>query len=99
MKINPLDAKSLGLSEGDLVKLTTVQGSITCEATLFEGVRPGTVAKAFGQGHWAYGRTAALEFGKLPRGGNNNDILPPAHEHLSGSAAYYGAIGVRVEKV
>ncbi|OJW67682.1 MULTISPECIES: molybdopterin-dependent oxidoreductase [Aeromonas] len=99
VKINPLDAKSLGLSEGDLVKLTTVQGSITCEATLFEGVRPGTVAKAFGQGHWAYGRTAALEFGKLPRGGNNNDILPPAHEHLSGSAAYYGAIGVRVEKV
>jgi len=32
-------------------------------------------------------------------GGNNNTILPPAHEHLSGSAAFYGQIGVRLEKI
>ncbi len=97
-KLNPIDAKKLGIENGDKIKITSIQGDITCQAKLFEGVRPGTVAKAFGQGHWAYGRTASVKFGSKPLGGNNNDLLPPAYEHLSGSSAFYGQIGVRVEK-
>ncbi|WP_028865486.1 molybdopterin-dependent oxidoreductase [Psychromonas aquimarina] len=98
-KLNPLDAQKLGISDGDTIRITSLQGSITCQAALFEGVRPGTVAKAFGQGHWAYGRTASQQFGKTPFGGNNNELLPPVYEQLSGSSAFYGQIGVRVEKV
>ena len=98
-KLNPIDAEKLGIQDGDPIRITSIQGSITCEASLFEGVRPGTVAKAFGQGHWAYGRVAARQFGKEALGGNNNELLPSAYEHLSGSSAFYGQIGVRVEKV
>ncbi|TNF98132.1 MAG: dehydrogenase [Gammaproteobacteria bacterium] len=98
-KLNPKDASKLGITNGDRIKLTTTTGSITCEAALWEGVQPGTVAKAFGQGHWAYGRKSSVVFGKHPRGGNNNLLLPAEFERLSGSSAFYGQIGVRVEKV
>ena len=98
-KLNPADALRLGIVDGDRIRLTTTTDSITCEAALWEGVRPGTVAKAFGQGHWAYGRISSLAFGKTPRGGNNNLLLPAEYERLSGSSAFYGQIGVRVERV
>jgi hypothetical protein len=66
---------------------------------LWEGVRPGTVAKCYGQGHWAYGRVAAKEFMKTPRGGSNNDILVDDYDRLSGSTARNGGFtGVRVQK-
>ncbi|WP_375749195.1 molybdopterin-dependent oxidoreductase [Vibrio sp. HN007] len=98
-KLNPVDAEALGIKDGDTIRITSIQGSMTCEAGIFEGVRPGTVAKAFGQGHWAYGKVASAEFGKTPFGGSNNEVLPPAFEQLSGSSAFYGQIGIRVEKV
>ncbi len=98
-KLNPADASRLGIADGDRIRLTTTTGSITSEAALWEGVWPGTVAKAFGQGHWAYGRISSLVFGKTPWGGNNNLLLPAEYERLSGSSAFYGQIGVRVEKV
>ena len=97
-KLNPVDARRLGIADGDRIRLATVAGSIVCEAALHEGVRPGTVAKAFGQGHWAYGRHSAERFGKTARGGNNNDLIPVDYDRLSGSSVFYGQIGVRVEK-
>jgi hypothetical protein len=58
---------------------------------LWEGVRPGTVTKCYGQGHWAYGRVAAADFkNRIPRGGSNNALLPPEYERLSGSTARHG---------
>jgi len=98
-KLNPIDAKALNIKEGDTVRITSQQGNIICKAALFEGIRPGTVAKAFGLGHWAYGRVASEQFGETPFGGNNNELLPPVYEQLSGSSAFYGQIGVRIEKV
>jgi len=98
-KINPVDAKKLEIKNGDQVKLTSQTGSLVCTAKLWEGVRPGTVAKCYGQGHWAYGRLAAKKFGEVPRGGNNNDIIPAQYEALSGSSAYYGVTRIKVEKV
>jgi len=98
-KINPVDAKKLGIKNGDRVKLTSPTGSLVCTAKLWEGVRPGTVAKCYGQGHWAYGRLAAKKFGEVPRGGNSNDIIPAQYEALSGSSAYYGVTRIKVEKV
>ncbi|MEI6859598.1 MAG: arsenate respiratory reductase molybdopterin-containing subunit ArrA [Shewanella sp.] len=98
-KINPIDGKKLGLKSGDLVKIISTVGELTCSVNLWEGVRPGHVAKCFGQGHWACGRYAAKEFGKQERGGNNNDIIPSRFDRLSGSTAYYGHIRIRIEKV
>ncbi len=98
-KINPVDAKPLGIQDGDRVRITSAFGSIECNASLFEGVRPGSVAKAFGRGHWAYGKVAAEKFGMVPKGGNNNELLPHAFEALSGSSAFYGEIGIKIEKV
>jgi anaerobic selenocysteine-containing dehydrogenase len=101
LKINPKDAKKLAIKNGDTVKVTSVSGSMTVTAKLWEGVRPGTVTKAYGQGHWAYGRLAARDYASFtPRGGNNNSIMPAEYERLSGSTVRNGGFtGVKVEKV
>ena len=84
VKMNPADGKRLGLKTGDMVKVTSTNGSMVTRLKLWEGVRPGAVAKCYGQGHWAYGRVASKEFGKVPRGGNNNDVLVDDYDRLSG---------------
>ncbi len=98
-KINPVDARKLGLETGDRMKLISPTGQLECTAKVWEGVRPGTIAKCYGQGHWAYGKLAAKVFGKVPRGGSSNDIIPAQYDRLSGSSAYYGVVRVRVEKI
>jgi len=98
-KINPLDGVKYGIESGDRIRLVSPTGQLECTAKLWEGTRPGTVAKAYGQGHWAYGRVASQEFGRTPRGGNNNDILPADYDRLSGSSAYYGVTRIKIEKV
>ncbi|WP_461201853.1 molybdopterin-dependent oxidoreductase [Anoxybacillus sp. TBDG-1] len=100
VKINPADGKKLGIKTGDKVKIISPTGSIVCTAKLWEGVRPGTVGKCYGQGHWAYGRIAALDYNKkIARGGNNNEILPADYERISGSTARHGGVTrVKIEK-
>jgi anaerobic selenocysteine-containing dehydrogenase len=100
VKMNPVDGAKLGLKSGDTVKITSMTGTISCELKLWEGVRPGTVAKCYGQGHWAYGRVAAKDFAKaIPRGGNNNEILVDDYDRLSGATARNGGFtGVRIQK-
>lgn len=101
LKMNPVDGAKLGLKTGDAVKITSPAGSIVTQVKLWEGIRPGTVTKTFGQGHWAYGRVAAQDYAKaLPRGGNNNEILVDDYDRLSGATARNGGFtGVRIEKV
>jgi len=78
----------LGIAEGDMVRVTSVIGSLEVRARLWEGVQPGTVAKCFGQGHWAYGRVASKDFaGFVPRGANFNEIMPDDYDRLTGSTA------------
>jgi len=98
-KLNPLDAARLGLREGDQVRLVSPIGSLKCQVRLWEGTRPGTVAKCYGQGHWVYGRVASKVFGKVPRGGSNNDLIPADYDRFSGSSARNAVVRVRIEKV
>jgi len=100
VKMNPADGARLGLKTGDMVRLTSPAGAIVVKLKLWEGVRPGTVAKAYGQGHWAYGRIAARDFAKaIPNGGNNNDLLVDDYDRLSGATARNGGFtGVRIQK-
>lgn len=101
LKMNPVDAEALGLNDGDTVKITSTTGSISARLKRWEGLRPGTVAKCYGQGHWAYGRVAAADFAEhVPLGGNNNEILYPEYERLSGSTARHGGPSrVKIERV
>jgi anaerobic selenocysteine-containing dehydrogenase len=101
IKMNPADGQRLGLKSGDMVKVASPAGAITVKLKLWEGVRPGTVTKCYGQGHWAYGRVAAKDYAKaVPRGGNNNEILVDDYDRLSGSTARNGGFtGVAVTKV
>jgi len=100
LKMNPADGAKLGLKTGDSVKVTSVAGTIVTKLKLWEGVRPGTVAKCYGQGHWAYGRVAAKDYAKAQaRGGNNNEILVDDYDRLSGATARNGGFtGVKVQK-
>jgi anaerobic selenocysteine-containing dehydrogenase len=99
LKMNPADGARLGLRTGDTVRVTSPAGSIVTTIKLWEGVRPGTVTKCYGQGHWAYGRVAAKEYGKAARGGNNNEILVDDYDRLSGATARNGGFtGVAIQK-
>jgi anaerobic selenocysteine-containing dehydrogenase len=98
-KINPVDAKKLGIQNKDAIRLTSPTGTIECTAKLWEGVQPGTVAKCFGQGHWVYGRLASKVFGKEARGGNNNDLIPAVYDRLSGSTVRHAGTRVKIEKL
>ncbi|MEN8262607.1 MAG: molybdopterin-dependent oxidoreductase [Nitrospirota bacterium] len=101
LQINPKDAAKLGIKDGDRIKVTSTVASIIVNAHLWEGLRPGTVAKCYGQGHWAYGRTAAKDYHKaMPRGGNNNLLMPDDYDRLSGSTVRNGGFtGVKIEKI
>jgi anaerobic selenocysteine-containing dehydrogenase len=98
-KINPVDAAKLGIADGDRIRIESPTGRLECIARLWEGVRPGTVAKCYGQGHWVYGRLASKEFGKVPRGGNNNDVIPALYDRLSGSTVRHAAARVKIVKL
>ena len=98
-RINPIDAKKFNVKNGDDIKVISETGEINCKAKLWEGVRPGTLSKSYGQGHWAYGSVASKEFGKTPRGGNNNVVIHTDYDRLSGATARHGFTRVRIEKV
>ena len=100
LKMNPADGAKLGLKTGDTVKITSMAGAMVTKLKLWEGVRPGTVAKCYGQGHWAYGRVAAKDYAKaVPNGGNNNEILVDDYDRLSGATARNGGFtGVKIQK-
>jgi anaerobic selenocysteine-containing dehydrogenase len=100
IKIHPSDARRYRLATGDDVRVISPVGEIRCKLKVFQGVRPGTACKTFGQGHWAFGRVAAADFEvHRARGGNNNTVIPADYERLSGSTAYYGNFRVRIERV
>ena len=85
--------------DGDPIRLVSPVGKIECTAKLWKGTRPGTIAKCYGQGHWAYGKLASEVFGRIPRGGNNNVLIPALYDRLSGSTVRHAGTRVKVEKV
>jgi anaerobic selenocysteine-containing dehydrogenase len=100
LKVNPKDGKGLGLKSGDWVKVVSPEKEVKIQVLLWEGVRPGTVNKTFGMGHWAYGRLAAADYGRhIARGFNNNELLPADYDRLSGSTARHAVSRVKIVKI
>jgi molybdopterin-containing oxidoreductase family iron-sulfur binding subunit len=85
VEVNPETAEELGVSNGDLVEVSSEAGSVTAPAFVYRGIRPDTVAIPLGQGHTAYGRNAR------GRGVNPLDLLPGASaDGVSGALALAG---------
>ena len=58
LEIHPETAERLGVAEGDLLTITSPQGSIEASAYFYAGLRRDAVAMPIGLGHSAYGRYA-----------------------------------------
>ena len=58
VEMHPTTARKLNLTNGDLVDVKTVNGSVRAPVYLYLGIRPDTIAIPLGQGHTEYGRYA-----------------------------------------
>jgi menaquinone reductase, molybdopterin-binding-like subunit len=82
VEIHPKTAEQLGIQQGDLVEITSQQGSVRAAAVLSPGIAPDLVAMPVGQGHENFGRFAT------GRGTNPLSILAPAADKETGSLAW-----------
>jgi molybdopterin-containing oxidoreductase family iron-sulfur binding subunit len=83
VEIHPTTAEKLGVTQpGDLLRVETAAGAITAPAYIYLGIRPDTVAVAFGRGHTAYGRYAEGV------GVNPFDVIPMELESASGDLSW-----------
>jgi thiosulfate reductase/polysulfide reductase chain A len=90
-EINSQTAQTLGIEDGDIVWVESQFNRIKVKARVFEGIHPGVVSIASGQGHYAYGKWAK------GIGVNPNEIIGVDYDHLSGQAAFFNT-RVRVYK-
>jgi anaerobic selenocysteine-containing dehydrogenase len=72
-KINPKTASSIGIKDGDMIKVSSEIGEIKTTAKVTGQVVPGVVAISHHCGHWEYGRYASGK--KAPMAGNNDPDL------------------------
>ncbi len=91
IEMNRETAHEHGIGEGDEVILESVYGEIEGEARVLEGMRPGVVAIATGQGHFASGRFAD------GMGANPNDVMGTEYDEESGQPSFF-ATRVKVRK-
>jgi anaerobic selenocysteine-containing dehydrogenase len=90
VEINPVSAEVLGVTDDDIVKITSPRGSIEAVVYRYPAIRLDTIAIPFGQGHSAYGRYAE------GRGVNPHDLLSLLVNGADNLA--YGATKVLIEK-
>ncbi|HUP40304.1 MAG TPA: molybdopterin-dependent oxidoreductase [Vicinamibacterales bacterium] len=91
VEINTETAHKLEIHEGDVLTITSPQGSIELPAFLYPGLRPDVIAIPVGQGHTQYGRYAQN------RGANPLRISASALDAASGAVVQTG-VRVRVAK-
>jgi anaerobic selenocysteine-containing dehydrogenase len=82
VEIHPKTGERLGIQHGDLVEITSSQGSVRAPAILSPGIAPDLVAMPVGQGHENFTRIAS------GHGANPLSILAPIAEHETGSLAW-----------
>jgi len=92
VEINMQTAEKLAIRQGDLVEITSSQGSIRVPAFPSPGIAPDVIAMPAGQGHENYTRYAS------GRGENPIGILAPVYEPETGALAW-AATRVKIAKV
>jgi anaerobic selenocysteine-containing dehydrogenase len=92
IEINPKTADELGIKFGDLVEVTSPQGSLRVPAVVYPGIRPDMVAMPMGQGNVDRGRYAK------GRGVNPLQLLAQLKEGTKPLAAWNGT-RVRIVRI
>ena len=92
IEINPQTAERLQLAQGDLVDVTSSQGTVRAPVMIFPGIAPDIVAMPVGQGHETFTRYAS------GRGVNPIAILAPVSEPETGALAW-AATRVKIVRV
>jgi anaerobic selenocysteine-containing dehydrogenase len=92
IELNPQTAAKLGVAEGDVVEISSSQGSLRAPVVLFPGIAPDVIAMPVGQGHEHFTRYASK------RGANPIAILAAKTEPETGSLAW-AATRVKVTRV
>lgn len=92
VEINEKKAKELGIEQGDIIEVTSSQGSLKAPAFLNPGIAPDAIAMPVGQGHTNFTRYATN------RGVNPISILAPSI--VAGTAALaWSATRVKIARV
>jgi anaerobic selenocysteine-containing dehydrogenase len=92
VEINEKKARELGIVQGDMIEVTSTQGSVRAPAFLNPGLAPDAIAMPVGQGHTNFTRYAT------DRGVNPIAILAPATVAETGTLAW-SATRVKIAKV
>jgi anaerobic selenocysteine-containing dehydrogenase len=92
VEINEKKAIELGIAQGDIIEVTSTQGSLRAPAFLNPGIAPDAVAMPVGQGHTNFTRYATN------RGVNPVTILAPATVGDTGQLAW-SATRVKIARV
>jgi anaerobic selenocysteine-containing dehydrogenase len=83
VEMNREAADEFGIGDGDTVLVESEFGEIKAKARVFEGILPGAVAIATGQGHYASGRwTDGI-------GVNPNEIIGTEYDEESGQPSFF----------
>ncbi|MBY0495735.1 MAG: molybdopterin-dependent oxidoreductase [Cyanobacteria bacterium] len=92
VEINEQKARELAIEQGDIIEVTSTQGSVRAPAFLNPGLAPDAVAMPVGQGHTNFTRYATN------RGVNPISILAPVTIPETGTLAW-SATRVKIAKV
>jgi anaerobic selenocysteine-containing dehydrogenase len=84
VEVSPQTAATLGVHEGDVLKVSSPQGSLELPVYLYPGLRPDVIAIPVGQGHTQFGRYAAN------RGGNPLKLVASTLDQGSGAVLQTG---------
>jgi anaerobic selenocysteine-containing dehydrogenase len=84
VEVSPQAAEKLGVHEGDVLTITSPQGSLELAAYIYPGLRPDVIAIPVGQGHTQFGRYASH------RGANPLRLAATMLDPLSGSVVQTG---------
>ena len=82
-EINRERASELGIRDRQMVWVESPFGKIRAKARVLEGIHPGVVSIATGQGHYAEGQW------QKDIGANPNEIIGVSYDYLSGQSSFF----------
>ncbi len=80
--MNPHDVSTLGLSDGQQVRVITEAGNEVCELEISIEVRQGTVLIPHGFGLYYEGRVYGINVNRLTKSSNRDFLGTPMHRYV-----------------